>query len=108
MPLNLTVPRGDMQPGNLLAEHNMSQCVRAMRLKSLLRDVQTDCANLCHGRLLQVVSLTPPLWHLDAVGGRPPHQYTVPLRRTALQRYADDGTPAADAGHSEHLATAQW
>src|ERR1700727_2169434 len=29
---------------------------------------------------------TPPLWHIDAVGGRPPHQYTIPFRRTGQSR----------------------
>src|ERR1700722_1875113 len=29
---------------------------------------------------------TPPLWHIDAVVGRPPHQYTIPFRRTGQSR----------------------
>jgi transposase len=39
----------------------------------VLGDIQTDYDNFRHGRLPQVVS-TPSLWHIDAVGGRPPHQ----------------------------------
>ena len=39
--------------------------IRAMDL----RQIQTDHANLTHGRLLPVVFSTPPLWHIDAVEG---------------------------------------
>jgi hypothetical protein len=40
-----------------------------VRLENLLRDIQSDRANLRHGRLPQVVLSTPPLWHTDAVEG---------------------------------------
>lgn len=39
-----------------------------MRVENVLRDIQTDCGNFRHGRLLKWCS-TPPLWHIDAAGG---------------------------------------
>src|SRR4051794_17190229 len=46
-----------------------------MKLKDVLGEIESDGANLVHGRLLKW-ALTPPLWHAEAVGGvhtiRPP------------------------------------
>src|SRR4051794_11231225 len=39
-----------------------------MELKDVLGEIESDGANLVHGRLLEW-ALTPPLWHADAVGG---------------------------------------
>ena len=39
-----------------------------MCLKHVLRKVQSNGANLFHGRLLEWPA-TPPPWHIDAVGG---------------------------------------
>ncbi|MBV8096213.1 MAG: transposase [Acetobacteraceae bacterium] len=39
-----------------------------MCLKHPLRNIQSNSANLSHGRLLEWHA-TPPLWHSDAVGG---------------------------------------
>src|SRR3954471_12598837 len=44
-----------------------------MELKDVLGEIESDGANLVHGRLLEW-ALTPPLWHAEAVGGRPHHQ----------------------------------
>src|SRR4051794_25756487 len=44
-----------------------------MELKDVLGEIEADGAHLVHGRLLEW-ALTPPLWHADAVGGRPSHQ----------------------------------
>src|SRR5215217_5331883 len=44
-----------------------------MELKDVLGEIESDGANLVHGRLLEW-ALTPPLWHADAAGGRPHHQ----------------------------------
>jgi hypothetical protein len=41
-------------------------------VKDMLRNIQTNRANLIHGRLPQVIIDDSP-WHKDAVGGRPPH-----------------------------------
>jgi transposase len=45
-----------------------------MSLENPLGDIQPDCANLFHGRSPFKWFLTTTLWHIDAVGGRPPHQ----------------------------------
>src|SRR3954454_9735578 len=55
-----------LDPRNLLSENDAPRRIRPMRLEAMLRDVQANRANLCHGRLPQVVSSTPPLWHTDA------------------------------------------
>ena len=39
-----------------------------MELKDVLGKIEADGADLVHGRLLEW-SLTPPLWHAEAVGG---------------------------------------
>src|SRR3954451_9358682 len=44
-----------------------------MKLKDVLGEIEADGANLVHERLLEW-ALTPPLWHAEAVGGRPHHQ----------------------------------
>src|SRR3954471_3556538 len=56
-----------------LAKHNSSRAVGPMQLKDVLGEIESDGANLVHGRLLEW-ALTPPLWHAGAVGGRPSHQ----------------------------------
>jgi hypothetical protein len=48
-----------------------------MSLENPLGDIQPDCANLFHGRSPFKWFLTTTLWHIDAVGGRPPHQITA-------------------------------
>src|SRR3954471_24741505 len=47
-----------------------------MKLKDVFGEIESDGANLVHGRLLEW-ALTPPLWHAEAVGGRPHHQALV-------------------------------
>src|SRR3954462_14974460 len=39
-----------------------------MELKDVFGEIESDGANLVHGRLLEW-ALTPPLWHAEAVGG---------------------------------------
>src|SRR3954463_10979995 len=39
-----------------------------MKLKDVFGEVESDGADLVHGRLLEW-ALTPPLWHAEAVGG---------------------------------------
>jgi hypothetical protein len=58
---------------NPTAEDLAPSRIGAVGVKYILCDIQTDRANLHHGRLLKWCS-TPPLWHIDAAGGRPPHQ----------------------------------
>src|SRR4051812_41686006 len=54
-----------------------------MDLENRLRQIDAYCANLAHGRLLQWCS-TPPLWHVDAVRGRPPQRNWGDCRPAAL------------------------
>jgi hypothetical protein len=49
--------------------------ISAMCLENALGDIQTNRADFFHGRLLHRGSTHPP-WHINAVGGRPPHQAT--------------------------------
>ncbi len=58
-----------------------------MRLKDVLGEIQTDSANLFHGRLLRVLFNTS-LWHIDAVGGRPPHHPLTNTATTSLEQAA--------------------
>src|SRR3954468_24245830 len=66
------------------AKDNSSRAVGSVQLKDVRRDpvrqlkdvlgeIQSDGADLVRGRLLEW-ALPPPLWHADAVGGRPHHQ----------------------------------
>jgi hypothetical protein len=68
---------------NPSAENLKPVRIGTVSMKHILCDVQTDRANLQHGRLLKWCS-TPPLWHIDAAGGRPPHQVqqSMFVRRT--------------------------
>src|SRR4029453_8369138 len=60
----------------LLPYDDTAQFIYPMHLEDMLRQIQTDRANLTHGRLLSFWRLlTTTFWHIDAVsGGRPPHQ----------------------------------
>ena len=63
----------DLGPRQLPAERNGSVRMRSMRLKTVLREINPDDANLFHGRLLlQGVECDTTLAHRDAVGGRRP------------------------------------
>src|SRR3954470_21233492 len=57
----------------LATQHNGSRSINSVNLEHVLRQIQTNCANLAHGRLPCLVESTSPVWHTDAVGGRPPH-----------------------------------
>src|SRR3954466_951561 len=69
-----------------------------MELKDVFGEIESDGADLVHGRLLEW-ALTPPLWHAEAVGGRPHHQGRHPARallgvqarREGLHGCAPDG-----------------
>src|SRR4051794_38593602 len=65
--------RENLAAAQLLAKDNSSRAVGSVQLKDVLGEIQSDGAHLVHGRLLEW-ALTPPLWHADAVGGRPHHQ----------------------------------
>src|SRR5580700_11440189 len=58
-----------MWPPELTANADLACLVRALDLKNRLGDIQTNCANLLHGRLLSVAFRTTTLWHFDAGTG---------------------------------------
>ncbi|VIO74458.1 hypothetical protein CI1B_52310 [Bradyrhizobium ivorense] len=60
-------------PPKLPPQHHSSRRINPVNLKHVLRQVQTNRANLRHGRSPCLVESTSPVWHTDAVGGRPPH-----------------------------------
>src|SRR3954466_6615888 len=57
----------------LATQHNGSRSINSVNLKHVLRQIQTNCANLAHGRLPCLEESTSTVWHTDAVGGGPPH-----------------------------------
>jgi hypothetical protein len=65
--------RQHLPASQLLAKHHIPRGIRPMSLENPLGDIQPDCANLFHGRSPFMWFLTITLWHIDAVGGRPPH-----------------------------------
>src|SRR3954466_4586376 len=65
--------RQQLAPAQLLAKDHRARAVGPMELKDVLGEIEADGAHRVHGRLL-AWALTPPLWHADAVGGRPHHQ----------------------------------
>src|ERR1700709_2431739 len=66
-----------------------------MELKDVFGEIESDGADLVHGRLLEW-ALTPPLWHADAVGG----VHTIRPRRTTCRPTwpARDHPPGGAAG----------
>src|SRR3954465_7823848 len=52
-----------------------------MELKDVLGEIEADGAHLVHGRLLEW-ALTPPLWHVEAVGG----VHTIRARTSRVER----------------------
>ena len=59
---------------NPSTENLPTDCIGTVRLKDIFCDIQPDRDSLCHGRLLFIGVLQHLPWHIDAVGGRPPHQ----------------------------------
>src|SRR5215218_6421670 len=78
--------RKQLAAAQLLAKDHRARAVSPMELKDVLGEIEADGANLVHGRLLEW-ALTPPLWHAEAVGGRPHHQARV--QSAALVRQAE-------------------
>src|SRR6202030_3033790 len=57
----------------LTSLNNFPRCINPVNLEHVLRQIQTNRANLLHGRSPCLVESTSPVWHTDAVGGRPHH-----------------------------------
>jgi len=63
---------------------------RSVNLKYVLRQIDANYANLFHGRLLLKVVITPPVWHIDAVGGAStPSDTYERLPRTCEKSFAN-------------------
>src|SRR4029453_6236896 len=62
--------RQKLAAAQLLAKDHRARTVSPMKLKDVLGEIEADGAHLVHERLLEW-ALTPPLWHAEAVGGRP-------------------------------------
>src|SRR3954453_21268092 len=60
--------REELAAAQLLAKDHRTRAVGPMKLKDVLGEIESDGADLVHGRLLKW-ALTPPLWHAEAVGG---------------------------------------
>jgi hypothetical protein len=52
----------------LAPQYNASRRINAVNLEYVLSQIQTNHANLAHGRLPCLVESTSPVWHTDAVG----------------------------------------
>jgi hypothetical protein len=61
-------------PRQLAPEYNRSIGGGSVRLEDRLRQIEPDDANLVHGRHPRCGSFDTAPWHVDAVGGRPPHR----------------------------------
>jgi hypothetical protein len=57
----------------LAPKYNSAGPVHTVNLKYVLGQIQTNHANLAQGRLSFLVESISPVWHTDAVGGRPHH-----------------------------------
>src|SRR3954447_16509151 len=79
--------RQKLAAAQLLAKDHRARAVSPMKLKDVFGEIESDGANLVHGRLLEW-ALTPPLWHAEAVGGRPHHQARRARARDAPQAEA--------------------
>src|SRR5262245_65025707 len=58
---------------NTLADDHSAICINAVNLKQILGDIQTDRANLAHGRFPSMWLRFDPttLWHFDAAEWAP-------------------------------------
>ncbi len=57
-------------PVRLLAERDRSVGSRPMKLKAVLREIDPDHANLCHGRPFPLLAFTTPTpWHITMPAG---------------------------------------
>src|SRR5215471_2783436 len=67
-------------------QNHFPRSINPVDLKNVLRQIQPNHANLVHGRLPCLVESISPVWHIDAVGGRPPHHCEEPTGRANAPR----------------------
>ena len=67
--------RQHLIPSQLLPENDSAGRIRSVRLKNVLRKIQPDGANFRPRTPPSRWLLNTPIWHIDAVGGRPPHHW---------------------------------
>src|ERR1700736_5627091 len=78
--------RLDLRAATPPPQYNLPTRIDPVHLEHVLRDIESDCDSLRHGRSPLLVRITStPAWHVDAVGGRPPHHCE---RSEAIQGYA--------------------
>jgi hypothetical protein len=58
----------DRSPAQSLSKHDCASGIRSVHLKHFFGQIQTNRANLAHGRL-PLGDLNTPPWHIDAVAG---------------------------------------
>src|SRR5262245_49421753 len=76
-----------LRPANALADHYRPIGVHAVDLKNRLPDIETDRANLAHGRLPSSGSFrTTTLWHLDAAEWAPSTASKAVIAVTSVAR----------------------
>src|SRR5215218_10080511 len=95
--------RQKLAAAQLLAKDHRARAVSPMKLKDVLGEIESDGANLVHGRLLEW-ALTPPLWHADAVGG----VHTIRPLATACAAHRFIEGPARRLGMMFETASRPW
>src|ERR1700736_5701210 len=65
--------RLDLRAATPPPQYNLPTRIDPVHLEHVLRDIESDCDSLRHGRSPLLVRITStPAWHVDAVGGRHP------------------------------------
>ena len=72
----------NLRSADTLADHYRTVRINAVNLKDRLRNIDTDCANLTHGRLSSMwfVSTQPPYGTSMPQSGRPPPHHSRSIR----------------------------
>src|SRR5262249_38087552 len=65
--------RLDLRAAKPPLQYNFPTRIDPVHLEHVLRDIESDCDSLRHGRSPLLVRITNTSLALDAVGGRPPH-----------------------------------
>src|SRR5262245_3707514 len=78
-----------LRSANALSDYYRARSVHAVNLKNQLRDIETNRANLAHGRLPSTwfVSTQPPYGTLMPQSGRRPQHHSRPGRANGKSRH---------------------